>query len=553
MQKKYRHCKHLPLLLVIIFIIWSAFWLFYNAATFSITSDEIVYTPAGLRMLSRGDIIMNSEHPPLNKILSGVFAWTTRPNIQKAINLTPDNDQWKFGDNVYFESGNNTNVLLFAGRLPTILLTLLMIVSVWLWTRKNLHPWTAVGAVAALALNPNILAYGALSTNDMHLTVASWFLFIASFNLLKNKTYKQFIWWGLALGFVMIAKFSGMFLVLLAIALVIAWLIFNKYPFKKLIIGGLIALVMLCATIWVSYVAIEYRTLFNKTEITIKVPKLGTKHTSNRLIKTTVVPFLRYYEGYGVVKGHNIIGHNAYLNGNYSMTGFRSFFLYALWYKSPTILLLLTLIGLVWAGIKKQWPIFLAGSAGILFVAFASFSHIHIGIRHILPFFVLTAPLVGFSFWQIIEAKKIALYTVLGLAFIWWITDLSLNSPNQISFFSEVSGGWKQGYKHMNDSNTDWGQELDILVSWAQSHPDNKFIIGYASGENPKYRGVTFTNLSDLGTNALCSGLKPNEVVIVSTNVATGLFGRYPCIYDKISKAERLGRTYLIIRPKDFN
>jgi hypothetical protein len=135
---------------------------------------------------------------------------------------------------------------------------------------------------------------------------------------------------------------------------------------------------------------------------------------------------------------------------------------------------------------------------------------------------------------------------------IWWGIDLGLNSPNKISFFSQISGGWREGYKHLSDSNTDWGQELQVLINWIKNNPDRKLIIGYATGENPIYRGIKYTRITELGTRAICDGLQKDETLLVSVNVATGLFGPYPCISDKIEKADRLGHTYLVLQPDDF-
>jgi hypothetical protein len=190
---------------------------------------------------------------------------------------------------------------------------------------------------------------------------------------------------------------------------------------------------------------------------------------------------------------------------------------------------------------------------GIVFVSAASFSHIHIGIRHVLPVYVLFAPVVGLAVEALIRSGTKVSYSLLALAVLWWVVDLGLNSPNKISYFSEISGGWRNGYKHLSDSNTDWGQEFKIMIDYVEKHPDRNYIIGLVLGsENPVYQGLNYVKIENFGSNALCGGLKQNETALVSVNVATGLFGRYPCVYDKISSAKRLGHTYLILEPENF-
>lgn len=544
--------KHLPAIFAWVLIVWAAFWLVFNAYSMSVTSDEIVYIPSGARSLMRGDEILNSEHPPLNKILSALFVLPLNPDIDTAIEEVSDSEQWEFGNVFLFESGNPTDLVMFLGRLSTVLLTLFLLVSLWLWMAKNVHPWAGVGAVASLSLNPNILAHGALTTNDMHLTVAVWILFLATYNLIKTPKLSKYIWWGLALGLVMLAKFSGVFFVVISILIVIGALIYKKENFW-LSFGRLVSSIVVClALVWMAYVVIEYRALLGSRTINLNVPTVGTVQLDNPITKTIVAPLLRYKEGYNVVQGHNEIGHNAYLDGAYSMSGFREFFVMAIWYKTPTALLLLALVGFVWAVVKRQWVVLSMATIGIIFVGAASFGHIHIGIRHILPFYIFIAPAVGFAVWKLVEVRRIIAYGFLILIATWWIGDLALNSPNKISYFSQISGGWSTGYKHMSDSNTDWGQEMNLLATYSKNHPDKKLIIGYACGEDPAYRGVDYVNVTDLGRYTACEGIADDEVLIISVNVATGLFGPYPCISDKIDRADRLGHTFLIFEPDDF-
>ncbi len=548
----------LPTALTILFFLWAAFWLVFNAHNFSVTSDETVYGPIGIRMLLKGDKIYNDGHPPFNKILAGLFLIPMRPNLDKAYTTVTDrNDIWRFGDIFLYESDNPRDLMMFVSRIPTVILTLIMIASVWLWTRRYLGEWAGVGASASLALNPNILANGALTTNDIHLAVAVWLLFLATFYLIAEpKNISRYIWFGLALGFVLITKFTGVFFVTAAALIGSVGILVKKTPLRKIIVAVLTATAAMLALVWVSYVAIEWRALLGSRTITVSMSRRGDIEMKNRIEKTLIAPFLRYKEGLNVQVGqvgHNKLGHLSYLDGKFSMEGFRTYFVKALWYKTPTALLALAAAGLVMAAVKKTWVLIMLSFVGIVFVGAASFSHIHIGIRHILPAYVLFAPLVGFALEALISYRMKVSYSLLALAVLWWVVDLGLNSPNKISYFSEISGGWRNGYKHLSNANTDWGQEFKIMIDYVKKHPDRSYIIGFVRGsENPIYRGVNYVGIDNLGTNALCGGLKQNETLLVSVNVATGLLGPYPCVSDKISRAKRLGHTYVILEPQDF-
>lgn len=530
---------------------WSAFWLIYNARSFGVTSDEVVYGPVGVRMLTRGDVIMNNEHPPLNKILAGLFLLPTRPNIDKALTEVTNNDQWHFGDVFLYESGNSTSYMMLVSRLATVAFTLIMLVSVWLWARKNLGEYAGIGALASLALNPLILSNGALTTNDIHLTVAVWLLFIATFNVIsKPQKNINYLWYGLALGLVLIAKFSGIFFVGLSALIVLAVLIVRKISWKKLILGMFITLVMTLGLVWASYFAIEWRALTNHEVASVNIPKYRDVEIASPFKKTLLIPLLRYKEGYNVVSGHNQLGHNAYLDGRFSTEGFRDYFTRAIYYKTPTSLLLLIFVGLIVAIVKRRWDAVTLFAVGLFLIIMANLSHIHIGVRHVLPFFALAAPAVGLAVGWAITARNKIIAILLGLVILFWVVDISINGPSKLSYYSQVSGGWRNGYSHLLDSNTDWGQEFSTLLSYITSHPKRDYILGISSGENP--RGYDYVKLDDLGTNAICDGLTPNQTLIVSVNITMGLFGPYPCIKDNIDKAERLGHTYLVWDPEDF-
>ena len=542
----------LPLVLVMAAMLWAGFWMIKNAAQFSMTSDEAVYIPSGVRALEKGDIIMNSEHPPLNKLLAGLFVLPLKPDINQALDYEPENDQWRFGDYFFYQSGNSTRALLFWGRLATALMTLGLIYLVYLWTAKNINPW--VGAVAALSIsfNPNIIANGSMTTNDLHLAFAVWILLMASTYLIQKPKALSYVLFGLALALVLLAKFSGVFFAGLAIIIVFAGLLWRKEKLRRVVGWGIVALALCTLTVWSTYLFIERGALFSTQMVHVNVPRKGLVYLDKPAQKIFIVPVLRYKEGYDVVRGHNEIGHNAYLDGEYSMSGFRDFFVKAIWYKTPTAILVICLIGLVWAIKQKQWYIIAPAIIAFIFLGAMSWGRIHIGIRHILPFYVLLAPMAGGGVYILLANKNKLGYIIAAILMIWLVADLSYNSPNKLSFFSQISGGWRQGCQHLSDSNTDWGQELYLLEAWRKAHPAGKLIVGYVTGENPKYLGIDYQNLTDIGAKAACKGLPDDTTAIISVNLVTGLFGPYPCLHKKIGQAERLGHTYLIFRPSTF-
>src|ERR1039457_3741633 len=87
---------------------------------------------------------------------------------------------------------------------------------------------------------------------------------------------------------------------------------------------------------------------------------------------------------------HNAEGHPGFLLGERSNTGFWYFYPVVIAVKTPLAFLILVALGLTFATRKREWfrpagpP--LAFSAGIVLVGL--FTHINIGVRHILPVYV---------------------------------------------------------------------------------------------------------------------------------------------------------------------
>jgi hypothetical protein len=44
--------------------------------------------------------------------------------------------------------------------------------------------------------------------------------------------------------------------------------------------------------------------------------------------------------------------------------------------------------------------------------------------------------------------------------------------PHSLSYFNELVGGPRYGYKHLDDSNIDWNQDLLYLKRWYDKHPE---------------------------------------------------------------------------------
>ncbi|HYU65011.1 MAG TPA: hypothetical protein VEK36_01965, partial [Candidatus Paceibacterota bacterium] len=86
--------------------------------------DEIPHVGAGYSYVTKGDMRLNPEHPPLAKDLAGLALLTLNLNqsvFRSTFWNTDINGQWEFGRRLIYDSGNNADEITYVARLPLLL------------------------------------------------------------------------------------------------------------------------------------------------------------------------------------------------------------------------------------------------------------------------------------------------------------------------------------------------------------------------------------------------------------------------------------------------
>ena len=253
------------------------------------------------------------------------------------------------------------------------------------------------------------------------------------------------------------------------------------------------------------------------------------------------VPVLRaaaeYVLGLIMVFQRSAGGNTLYFLGEVSNIGSPAYFPLTFLWKEPPASLVLILIAFLfssWSVIKAAPGVVFGRSRKFLdylttnFAEFALLvfviiywaasitSNLNIGVRHILPtlpfIYILTAGAIRkwFSiknlettrnmvikifvvyreFWSV-SAKT----AILALLIIWYFLSAAITAPHFLSYFNFLSGGAKNGYQLVTDSNYDWGQDLKRLAQYIeQANNDDdhdndidRIAVDYFGGGNPKY------------------------------------------------------------------
>lgn len=118
--------------------------------------------------------------------------------------------------------------------------------------------------------------------------------------------------------------------------------------------------------------------------------------------------------------------------------------------------------------------------------------NLNIGVRHLLPIFpfvyLLTVAGVKSIYEKLEKQKKKVFLGFVGVLVFWYVLSSLLCFPHYLTYFNEVFGGPKNGYKYVVDSNYDWGQDLKRLQKFVEERNIQKIYVDYFGGDDVEYR-----------------------------------------------------------------
>ena len=130
-------------------------------------------------------------------------------------------------------------------------------------------------------------------------------------------------------------------------------------------------------------------------------------------------------------------------------------------------------------------------------------SPLNIGVRHVLPTFpfiyiLVSKQLVGWI-WNVhnsnpkttFEALRelyhehvefIPKYIVIAFFMFWAFAETLGVFPYYLSYYNEIGGGTREGYRYIVDSNYDWGQDMKRLKEYLDENSIDKIVLEYFGG-----------------------------------------------------------------------
>jgi len=538
----------------------------------SVAFDEMAHLTAGYSYWAFNDYRLHPENGNWPQ------RWAALPVFLGSYRFPPlDQPGWTWsnmyimGDQFFYQSGNDADTMLSRGRAMVALLGVILGALVFAWARRLVSPAGAWVSLLLFAFSPTLLAHGALVTSDM----AAALFFTAAVGAMWVVLHRLTPWTllggaALAAG-VFLSKFSAPVLVAIALVMAIVRLAGGK-PLvirwrgrtvewtgraRQLVaLAGVAAVYVLVvwAFIWASY-GFRYAAF---AAATTGQEKFMAPLVEAPGLTTTIVAAARRHHLlpeaylYGFANTMQYAGQRAaFLNGEFSTTGWWWFFPYAFAVKTTLPALALGLLALAALVVRwrtkdeqTQWwrraaASIYAGTPLLALVAvywiFALTSHLNIGHRHLLPIYPALCILAGGAgYWverlrraqglrlrahglsgsrpkaqgprppkrsSVITPRWVMAAGALTVVLLLWHAGESIAvSPNYLAYFNELAGGPGDGYKHLADSSLDWGQALPALKQWLdeaglQPQGSQRVYLSYFGTARPEYYGIDATQL----------------------------------------------------------
>lgn len=505
-----RAADYLAALLLILMFVLTVF----SMQDESSTIDEVVHIPAGYSYLTQQDYRLNPEHPPLVKDLAAVPLLFLHPNFPKDSAAWAGSDQWSFGPQFLYNSGNDADRVIFWSRIPMAFVLIFLGWFIYFWTRKLAGAKTALLALALFSFCPLFLANGGLVTTDVAAALGAVLATFFWLEFLKKPSWKNMIVCGLVFGLALLLKFSMLVLIPFFGLITIVYAYLKTNDFKQVskyigraIIAGLIGAVFVVGPVYWFHLA-HYPVEKQLADTKYQLSSPGYESLENVCIWMINQPALRPFSYYcsgammAMERSAAPSGWITYLSGRISLASYWYYFPLLYLLKAPLafhILTLVALFGVLWLSRSKDFLKNRQAAKKLILDHFAEFSMmsfvlaywavdlksaLNIGIRHLLPVYPFTFVLVSLGIKITVDGiksariKKITVCSVLLLLFWYAISSLSV-FPYYLTYFNELAGGSKNGYKYAVDSNYDWGQDFKRLAKWVDEQKIDKIYLDY--------------------------------------------------------------------------
>ncbi|MBZ0268744.1 glycosyltransferase family 39 protein, partial [bacterium] len=467
-----------------------------RAKTF--TFDETAHLAAGISYVKTGDFRMNPEHPALPKLLAGAAAAAAGADVRPEGKAWETGEQWDFARETLYGGDASWKRILFAGRLPMVLLGVLLGAVLWTWMRAMTGPGGAFVALALYAFSPTVLAHTRLVTTDVPLTLFVVATAAALWQAWRTGKAGWIAAAALGVALSMVTKFS-------AFSYAPAWALLAVLPGERrplrtgLAHLGVLVLLSAVLTELLVFACYGFATDF-VTIRTLGMAGRGVDPGSMSMLRRIPYeimasipwPSAEFARGMKDVILYTEGGHPVYALGMRADRGWWWQPFLALGVK-PSLPFLLLAAGGALALLRsrllfRRESLFLIAPAALVLATNVA-ANLGLGVRHLLPMFPF---LMGLAAWPFAASATIppARAGIAALLLLWHAVGTLVAHPHYLSYFNEparLAGG---GFRLLGDSNLDWGQDLSIAADRLRELGASSAILCYFGTASPFVEGI---------------------------------------------------------------
>lgn len=549
----------------------------------SVTYDETFYLSAALKTRYQGSLderLCEKGVAPLPVLINYLPAvW--------GLSGSPREEIWsgEISDPPLVNRARLLNLFLIG--IPTMLL-----VYLWLYLRRG-YLAGALGA-ALITFSPTMIAHFSLATTDSCFTLMALITLAFLTRYWKQPAFRNLFWLATAVSLAVSAKYSGVFLlpcVLIIVALVAAqqMTVFSRAVFwtvcKRVTIVFTLFLALLIPLTWAFHLfsttgPLKSHPYAVTPDSSPWVRILGRGPTAQWIMEVSHNTLKRPAPLSGILFQfqHNSTGHEAYLLGEVSKSGWWYYFPLTWLWKSTPLELLLTLLALIllpglWRELREiclpapERPIEQPQSADVerkqdeptghaplvwllataVLLAMALTSRLNLGQRYLLILYPLLFLFTIDQVWPWLRNRSGLKYLFCLVCITLQVFALQSIKPNYLSYFNQLVGGPESGYRYLLDSNLDWGQDLPALKATMDELPledQQKSLLAYFGTTRPEAYGIKAHNLR----TSLPEDPRRWKYMILSANYVFGLYTNNDpfALFRNLSPVKRVGYTMFI-------
>jgi 4-amino-4-deoxy-L-arabinose transferase-like glycosyltransferase len=468
------------------------------------TGDEGCHLFAGYRYWTRADFGLNPEHPPLLKLVAAI------PLLGRPLALPPEAEGSSKTDCFFgaadFLYKNDADRLLFRARMAASAFTLLLAACVFLAADRFFGLGAAAIALALFAVEPSILAHGALVTTDMAVTCG---IFAATYTFARyaeHPSILRLLACGLAAGCALVSKHSGILVLPILAALAGGEILLDReVGWRKRalrLIAALLAIGLMCwALMWAVY-GFRFHARPGPRRMSPSLTEFAPRDSWQGAMilaaaRRRLLPESYLYGLADVaIIATSSAGRPMFLLGTVHPSGRWFYFPVTFAIKSTLPLLaLLAATPLVRLRARRAW-LYLAIPPAVFLGVLSTTSNLNIGIRHMLPLYPFLMALAAGTAWKLGQRSRVAAAVVAALLLL-HVASSARAFPNYLPYSNEAWGGVDGTYKVLTDSNVDWGQGLKAAKRYIDAHRITECWFAYFPRVviDPAYYGIPCRSL----------------------------------------------------------